>query len=270
MGNWGGAGQGAIGGAATGAMVGSMVPGIGTALGAGLGGALGGLGGYFGGGGDKKQSYSLPGYDERQRALNAQIGGYTGPTMGPMQQASMGGEFRGGQLALMQQLQAQANGQGPSLASAQFDRSLQQGMNAQLGMAQSGVGNSALNMRNAVANTGTMTQDLAGQAAMARMQEQLNAQQQLGALTTSGRGQEMQGSQFNAGQFNNAALQQGQMDMQYNLGLRELEMRNAQLQQAGMQGYAGQQGPGLGTQILSGAGALGANYFSNYMNKKMA
>jgi hypothetical protein len=127
-----------------------------------------------------------------------------------------------------------------------------------------------------------MTQDLAGQAAQARMQEQLAARQQLAGVLGQARAQELQGRQFDVGQFNQRQLRQAMMGQevslanqrailqnraqqnQFGLGLRELELRNAAEQAAGLRGFAGTQQPNqFGTQLLSGGGALLANQFGN-------
>lgn len=264
-------------------MAGSAIPGVGTLV----GGAIGGAMGLFGGSNDPNQGhYNLPGYEDRQNSLNSAISGAAGvqaPTanaaqIGGYQNASMGGQFRQGQSTLMGQLQQQAMGQGPSLATAQFDRALGSGIAAQQAQANTGVGNSALSARNAAQNIGGMTQDLAGQAAQARIQEQMNARAQLGGLLGQARSQEMQGSQFNVGQQNSRTLAQAGFNQQtglanqdawlrnqaqqnqYGLGLRGLEMDNARLQQGGLMGFAGAQPQNtLGTQFLSGGGAMLAN-----------
>lgn len=276
MPNWGQGLQGATGGAMGGAAIGGPIGGV-------IGGAVGGLAGLLGGSGPQKRDYMLPGFDERQRRLNEAIsgaGGVGAPTaqaaqIGPMGQAGMGGEFRGGQQQLIGQLQQQAMGQGPSLAQMQFDRNLDQGIAAQIAAARSGVGNASAANRGAAQNIGGLTQDLAGQAAQARMQEQLMARQQLAGVLGTARGQEMQGSQFNVGQQNQGTLAQAgfdqqtslanqdaylrnqQLQNQYGLGLRELELQNAMQQRQGLAGFSGGQQNMTGTQFLSGgAGAL--------------
>ena len=281
MANWSQGAQGAAGGAALGASVGGP-------WGAAAGGVIGGLAGAFGSSdAPNRNDLLLPGYDERRDGLNSAISGAAGvnaPQMnaaqiGQFQNAGMGGQYRQGQNQLIGQLQQQSMGQGPSLAQGQFNQNLDQGIAAQIAMANSGQGNASAAARGAAQNTGSMTQNFAGQAAQARMQEQLNARQQLAGVLGQARGQEMQGGQFNAGQQNQRTLAQAQFGQQagmqnqnawlqnqaqqnqYGLGLRGMELDNARYQQGGNQSFAGTQNNMLGTQIMSGgAGAL-ANAF---------
>jgi hypothetical protein len=131
-----------------------------------------------------------------------------------------------------------------------------------------------------------MTQDLAGQAAQARIQEQLMARQQLAGVLGQARGQELAGRQFDVGQANQRLLAQSQLQQQanlsnldaylhnqalqnqYGLGLRELELANARAQQAGLSGYSGARLAAadqntLGTQFLSGGGGMLAQGFAS-------
>jgi hypothetical protein len=274
MGDFGQGAQGAVGGGATGFALGGPVGGL---VGAGIGGLLG----YFGDSGPSQEDFDLPGFEDRRDRLNQDItdaGQRGAPTanaaqIGGFQRAGLGGPFRGGQQQLIGQLQQQAQGLGPSLATGQFDRSLQQGIAAQQAQANTGVGNQALAGRQAAQNIGGITQDLAGQAAQARIQEQMGARQQLAGVLGTARGQELAGSQFDAGQFNQrrlaqagfnqqtglanlgADLQNRNQQNQFGMGLRELELANASGQQQGRSGFAGSQGPGLGSQILGGGGA---------------
>lgn len=80
-------------------------------------------------------------------------------------------------------LQQQANGQGPSLANMQMQRGLQGALAQQQALAQSGRGNAAMAARQAAINSGNISQNIAGQATMARLAEQRQGQQMLqGAL----------------------------------------------------------------------------------------
>ena len=239
--------QGSVGGAIGGA-----------ALGGPLGGVAGGLlGGLFGGvSGDPKQNINLPGFEERQRLLQQQIAQFSGPSIQNFQQASNGGQFRDSQLKLISQLQDAAAGKGPSIAQQQFDRNLGQGVNAQVAQASTGRSQGALSSRNAAQNIGSLTQDLAGKAALARLQEQLAARGQLGAVVGQGRGQELQSSQFNAEQENRRRLELARQQMLHNQYLRQLELRNAQAQQGSL--LARNQGPGVGTQLLNAGGSVAA------------
>ncbi len=267
--------KGALGGAAIGASLGGPV-------GAGIGGVLGGLGGYFGDDGEKpsQEEYQLAGFDRRNNELNGAIRGAAGVQapqaqagrIGQFQNAGNGAQFRGGQQQLIGQLQAQANGQGPSLATGQFNRSLESGIAAQQAQANSGRGNTALAGRLAAQNIGGLTQDLAGQASQARIQEQISARQQLAGVLGQARGQDIGVNQFNAGQQNQRLLSLGQFGQeanmsnrdailrnqaqqnQYGISLRNIELQNAEAQQRGDLAFltGQQQQQSLGDQILAG------------------
>ena len=261
--------QGALGGAATGATLGSLVGPGGTVIGGIAGGAIGGLAGLFGGGDDlDPEAFQLPGFLDRQRRLTSAIDRSGGRGFDPTQASQLGvSGFRGGQEQLIAQLQQQALGQGPSLATQQFNTALDRGVATQQALAASGRGNAAQAARQAASNTGGLTQNLAGQAAQARIQEQLNARAQLGSVLGQGRQQDFARAQQNAllsqqtGQFNVNALFQnrGQNDALANQ-LRQLELQNAQLQQQGAIGFeTGDFQPNqLGTQLLAAGGAVGA------------
>lgn len=275
------AGQGALGGAAAGSALGP----VGAVGGALLGGLFGGFGSSSG---PSREEFLLPGFEDRQAGLQGAVGqaeGLGAPSMqaaqiGQFGRAGLGGPFRSGQSQLIGQLQQQAAGLGPSLATQQFERSLGSGIAAQQAQASTGRGNQALGARAAAQNIGGLTQDLAGQAAQARMQEQMQARAQLGGVLGQARGQEIQADQFNVAQQNQRLLQQAQLAQQagqlnlaaelrnraqqnaQSLGLRQLELENAMAQQRGQQGFAGtQKETNLGTQILSGGGQMLANRF---------
>lgn len=303
MGQGGEAAKGALGGAATGATIGSILPGPGTAIGAGAGALIGGLSGWFGGGDEydprkDKDNFRLAGFEDRQSGLNSAIAGAQGVSapmaqsaqIGQFQRGGLGGPFRGGQQQLIGQLQQQANGEGPSLATAQFNTALDSGVAAQNAQANSGWASGGLAGLQAAQNIGGMTQNLAGQASQARMQEQLSARQQLAGVLGQARSQELSGSQFDAGQYNQRAMQQAGYDQQtglanqdatlrnraqqqqYEQGLRDLELRNALAQQNGNISYATGQapmGPSMGDQILAGGtNALAMGFSSGAFGTK--
>lgn len=234
--------QGGVGGAMTGAGIGSMImPGVGTAVGAGLGF----LGGFFGGGyggGDEK--------DEYQRLLKELAAGYGGrqaPQMGPAQQAGAS-QLVNNRNQFIAQLEAQARGEGPSAARQLMQQATDQGVRNATAIASGAGGrgvNAGASMRNAM-NTGAAMQMQNGQnMGVMRAQEQLNAMGQLGQNLQSGIGQDQQLNMWNAGQMNDQAALNAQLQMQM-LGLNT----NAQLQALNMAG--GMSSPGLGTQILAG------------------
>lgn len=200
-------------------------------------------------------SYQVPGYEDRDNAYRnaanttdkrtapmstaAQIGGY---------ERAGGSDFAADQRWLLDQLRAQALGQGPSLAKEQLRLGADQNVAAQQALAATGRGNAAMAARQAAQNTANINQNMAGQAALAGIQERLGALGQIGGVAGQARGQDQDLSMFNADQYNSrqlaqagfnqqtglanqsASLQQGQMNDQ-----RYLELLRQALQQAGMQ-----------------------------------
>lgn len=159
--------------------------------------------------------FQLQGGAQRSQDLRGQAG----------QAMLRGSDFRGGQQQLLQQLQAQARGQGPSLAALQAQQAGNQGLMAQRAMAASAApGQQGLAQRMAAQQGANITGSIAGQSAMGRAQEQLGALGQLGGALQNFRQQDI-----------------GQMsvnDQARNELLRQ-ELQNAQLMQQG--GIAQQQ-----------------------------
>ena len=133
-------------------------------------------------------------------------------TIGPMAMAggvtidqAAANEARKYQMGLMGQLQTQASGGGPSLAGQQLKAGMDQSIAAQMAAAasQKGVGQGALGVRGVAQMAAQGQQQLAQQSALARMQEQFSAQQQLGGLSSSVRGQDLTVAGQQAG-FNQA------------------------------------------------------------------
>lgn len=237
------AGKGAVGGALTGAAVGSVIPGVGTAIGAGAGALIGGIGGYFGGNNDEDE------YKKRLEEYYNSIGGRGVPQMGPAAQGRYS-DFRTNQRSMIDRLDAMSRGQGPSLAAQQFQQATDRNMASQQALASSGRGG-AMGSFNAANNMGMLGAQAAQGSAQARTAEQLQAYQQLGLSIYGARGADEQMNQFNAGQQNNAAIQN--LDAR----LRAMGMNDqARIQLlAQMQGQANQ--PTFGDQLLAGgAGAF--------------
>lgn len=140
------------------------------------------------------------------------------------------GALTGGQIQQINNLNAQAHGQGPSLAEQQAKQVAQTNIANQAALiaSQRGSSNSALGLRSAGEQGAAANQQAVQAAVQGRTAEELNAQQQLtGALGTA-QGQTMQGAQAQAAldqQTNaaniaarNAAMQQqGAMTQQTNL-----------------------------------------------------
>lgn len=171
-------------------------------------------------------------------------------------------QARAQQMALINQLQNQASGLGPSLAQAQLqqatDRNMQQAM--ALGVSQRGAGQGAAlhNIANQRAGIG---QQMAGDSAMLRLQEQLQARQMLGGLLGGMRGQDIGNMQFGLGNQASLGMQQAGLDLARDNSYRQdrLGWENARQGQAGID-YRNTWGPvntilgaiGMGGQMLSG------------------
>lgn len=166
-----------------------------------------------------------------QTGAGAQAGGPNGANQDQM---------RGMQMALIQQLQDQASGNGPSLAQMQLQKGTDQNMSQAmaLGASQRGAGSAGM-LKGIQGQQAGVAQGMAGDAAMLRLQEQMSARQALGQQLGQGRGQDqswagmgMQNNQFNAGQLNQmttgnadraaaAAKQQAQLDLEREKMLNE-------------------------------------------------
>ncbi len=205
------------------------------------------------------------------------------------QARNMAGEVRGAQEQLLGDLQKQAAGEGPSLAQFEADRMRDANLNQSLALAASQPGVSAgLALRQAQQQAGAGGIAAAQQATAGRMQEQLNAQGQLGALAgqiragdMQTRGQDLQfrGQDIGLAQSNQQAnLQQqalndamsryytsqsigmDQADFQRQLAARQLDLQNQQAYNNALAGLAGanMQGQAAGTgALLGGLGTLG-------------
>lgn len=217
--NWGDMAKGGAGGA----MAGSAFGPVGTAIG-GLAGGF--MGGAFGGS-------PTSGYQDQLNAYAQMAGGRNAP------QAGESG-FRQNQQGLVSMLEAQARGQGPSLAAQQLQAGQDRGVKQASGLAASGRGpNAALAQMQAMNMMGGNQAQVNQDAAMARIQEQYNAQNQLGLVLQGARGQDQNLSQMNL----EAKLRQ--------MGINDSATLQALL---GAGGMAGQ--PTMGDQMLAGGGGM--------------
>jgi len=257
-------------------------PGASPGLGGLLGRGLGAVGNFLGGLGFGGPNVNIQGLQERDQFFmdQARRGAEGRPVerigaaqIGPTNTASRS-NFAVGQEQLMRQLQEQAAGRGPSLATMQFEQGLGSGVNAQQALARSGGGNVGLAQRQAAQNVGNLTQNLAGQAAQARMAEQLSARQQLAGVLGQGRAQDFARNSFNAGQLNQGQLNQALMNQRTNefnvnsaLQGRGLDDRlslgfgGLSAQQAFNQAQLRGQQKTIGQQLLGGLGGLLGNQF---------
>lgn len=158
-------------------------------------------------------------YNPNQPGINpnaGQIGsGVNGTAQaGLMQSAGPNGmqqnQSRDMQMNLMQQLQDQAAGKGPSLAQMQLQKGTDANMMSAmaLGQAQRGAGQGGM-QKGIAQQQASIGQGMANDSAMLRLQEQMQARQMLGQGLQGMRGQDQgwagmdtQNNQFNAGQGN--------------------------------------------------------------------
>jgi hypothetical protein len=155
-------------------------------------------------------------YDPAQISLNQQAGqtgaaaqaGATAYSAGP--NGAQQGQTRDMQMALIQQLQDQAAGRGPSLAQMQLQQGTDRNMSQAMALGQSQRGAGAAGMAKGIqGQQAGIAQGMAGDAAMLRLQEQMSARGMLGQQLGGVRGQDqgwagmdMQNNQFNAGATN--------------------------------------------------------------------
>jgi hypothetical protein len=135
-------------------------------------------------------NYTLPGFQQfnnatgtaAQNALNHQ-----GAQLNTRPQT----QFRGQQQSLANTLLNQANGRGPSVAGEMLKQQTQHNIANQFAMSQAANPNDAGALRNISTNVGNLNQQAAGEGALARAQETMNAQSQLGGLLQGARGQDI-------------------------------------------------------------------------------
>lgn len=133
-------------------------------------------------------------------------------------------QFRNQEMSLASALQAQAAGQGPSLAQSQLQQGTDRNIAQALAMQASMRGQTAgQGLRNIAQQTSQLNSQAARDSAALRMQEQMNAQQQLAGvlgqgrsadigLATSQAGLTQQAGLANMDAKNQANLQQGQLN----------------------------------------------------------
>lgn len=126
---------------------------------------------------------------------------------------SQANETRGNMLGFANQLQQQASGQGPSLASLQLQQALDQSQKQNLSLARSAnYINPAVGLRAALQANAQNQQQSAMAAAQGRVAEQFTAQQQLGSVLNNVQGGDITQAQTNLG----AALQAQQNNQNAN------------------------------------------------------
>lgn len=157
---------------------------------------------------------------------NAGIVGPTGIAQGTAAQIDQGpqNQMRAGQQDLISQLQAQANGQGPSVAQGQLVQGQNRGLAQSLAMAAANRGGSApgLNAQMLSRNQGAMAGQNAADAANLRAEEILASRGQLGSALQGARGQDIGLAENQAGlsnQMNLLNTQQMNQGNQFNTSL---------------------------------------------------
>lgn len=132
----------------------------------------------------EKEAYVDPYMKQNQGMLQKQRSQIMGQAA-PLAQAAQINQapqeqLRGNQLSVIGNMMQRFAGGAPTVSGQQFQQAADRGMKQQLALAASQGGNPALAARQAAMSTAGMTQDLAGQAAVARMQEQQALEQSLG------------------------------------------------------------------------------------------
>jgi Chaperone of endosialidase len=253
----------------------------------GLAGQIGGQIGYYQGMQAPTMSGAqlgaAPTASAAQNSFNAQGPMSQGAYAGPAQLAgqvnintSQDNQDRAAAMQNINALQQQAAGQGPSVAAQQAQASSQQAIAGQMAAAasQRGSSNASLGLRSAQTQAAANQQATAQTAVQGRLQEQLNAQSQLGSAVNNLQGQDIglatnqagltqQTNLANSAAQNNMNLSNAQLaqsNSQYNAGLglsynqlnQSTAAQNAQLQQQ----------TGLANQAMQGQYGLQQGQFN--------
>lgn len=192
-------------------------------------------------------------------------GGVPGAVANPQITAGMNGDpnnvFRQGQMGLMQQLQAQAAGQGPSIAQNQLKMGQEQALAQSIALANSGRGGANPMMaRQALQQNAQMSGQMANEAANLRLQEQQQAQSALGSLTGQGRQGDLGVTSLQQqGQVSSAQMAQAQNELASKYAQMGLDAQTAnqkamiELQKLSQEGQLGFANLGLQSQIAQNA-----------------
>jgi hypothetical protein len=144
--------------------------------------------------------------------------------------------MRGVQTDLIQKLQAQARGEGPSIAQAQLRQATDENMSNALAMQAAGRGPAGAGAAyNAANQQSQIGQKMAGDSAMLRLQEQMQAQNMLAGVSGQARQQDMSAQGLNLQQtaqnddlvkfYTQAGLSLEQAQAQARQQLEELRMK---------------------------------------------
>ena len=141
----------------------------------------------------------------------------------------MSTQTAGQQAALAQALQDQAAGKGPSLTQMQLQQATQANAAQYAGAIASQRGiNPALAARMVGQNAANMNQQMAGQSAIARLQEQMQARAQLGDVLGQQRAQDIGQMQANTGMFGAAGGLQNNQNSNRVSNMSQMQQINAE------------------------------------------
>jgi hypothetical protein len=181
--------------------------------------------------------------------------------------------FRDYQLGLAAQLQAQASGQGPSVAQMQLQQATDRSLNQSLGAIRSATGaNAGLSARSAALAGAQGLGSAANASGQLRLQEQQQAQQQLAGVAGAGRSgdltanaqgiQAQQATQANrlAGLQGLAGIRQNQLGTAQNIYAAQngAQIQTSQNQNGRTNAIIGGIGNAVGTGISAYTGGLAA------------
>lgn len=210
-------------------------------------------------------------YDAARAADRNKLAQIAGTTTPGVTAAAIDPMWRQKQADLVATLQAQASGQGPSLAQQQFKQSSNTALQKTMGAIRAGTGsNAALSARTAALAGTNLLGQAASESGMARLKEQQDAQSALANALAAGRTADMQqrAQDIQLGQANaDAAIRQQQISADiYKSMLGETSgryeggyNRSAQVQVANAKGN-GQQGSIIPAVIGAGGAIIGGIY----------
>lgn len=225
--------------------------------------------GFFGTGqyAANPNNFNIPGYTGFQQYLGNELSG-AGSRAAPQLDPSQQGQFRQGQMDLAGALAAQANGLGPSVAQSQLNQSTDRNLGQALAMAQAAGPNNAGAVRNVAYQRGDISQQAAGDAATLRLQEQMQARNQLGQVLAGARGQDLglagDNAQLQAGQnsLNDQAVRAYlSMGMTLAQAQAQANMNYEQLRQNAFYGTAGNS---IGGKVVGGVLNAGSAFAGGY------
>lgn len=207
------------------------------------GAGLGLIAGIFDDSDEQKDAYR-----KRLEDYFTKVNGREAPTFGNAAQSQYS-SFRGNQADLASRLDAQARGLGPSVAGEQLKAAQQRNAAQQYSMAASGRGG-PLAAQVAANNTARLGAQSAQDASLARVAEQMQANQALGQVLQGARQGDENTNQFNAGAQNDAMRANLEARLR-TMGMNDQAIVNILAQLGGQVNQ-----PGVSDQILAGGAAM--------------